>query len=276
MEEEDLQQQEPATAEPVDPAEQPADSAPADPQTPAEPAAEPEPPKENKVQKRIDEITRARRHAEQEADYWRRVAKGEIQQQPQTPAQPEAIPGLPPKPSFDQFDDYDAYVEALGEWSAEKTLLARDHKQRQAAAQKERDGVVNSHLDRVDAVRGTKYADWDDVVADASHVRFNDGTLAAILESDQSADISYHLMKNDAEYQRIIGLSPLQQIKEIARLEDKFKAAPPPKRITQAPTPLNPLGGGTDANLQKDPDKMSDEEWLAWDRARLAKLGRRY
>lgn len=230
-----------------------------------------QPPEPTAKEKALEaELARIRRK-NRELEAARQPAPAPQQQE----LKPEAIPGLPAKPSLDQFDDYDAYVEALGEWSAEKTLLARDHKQRQAAAQNERDAVVNSHLDRVDAAKA-KYTDWDEVAAGASHVQFNDGTLTAILESEQSADIGYHLMKNAAEYQRIINLPPLQQIKEIARLEDKFKTAPPPKRITQAPTPLNPLGGGTDANTQKDPNKMTDAEWIAWERNRVAKLGRRY
>jgi hypothetical protein len=234
-------------------------------QAPAEPAAPPEPTaKEKALEAELARIRRKNRELE-------------AARQPapvQEPAQTEAVPGLPAKPQLDQFEDYDEYVVALSEWGNEKAHLTREYKARQTEAQTSRQAVINTHLDRVDTAK-VKYTDWDEVAA-ASDVRFNDDTFAAILESDQSADISYHLMKNEAEAARINALPPIQQIKEIARLEDKFKAAPPVKRITQAPTPLNTLEGDTGVNAQKDPNKMTDSEWITWERERVKKLGKRY
>lgn len=48
----------------------------------------------------------------------------------------------------------------------------------------------------------------------------------------------------------------------------------PVKRITQAPAPINPVGGKS--NTEPDPSKMSDDEWHAYERDRLKKQGRLY
>lgn len=232
--------------------------------------------KEKGIQKRINELTREKHEARAEAEYYRKIAE-----QSQQPAQPEvlAIPGLPPKPVLEDYEDYDLYVEAVGEWGAEKAILAREHKAEQAKAQATKQTVMQAHAARVEAVQ-EKYTDFDEAIASAPNISFNDATFSAIVESDQSADIVYHLAKNPAEAYRLHGLSPVQQIKEIARLEDKFKAAPekPVKRVTQAPTPINALAGTTDAGgIGKEPDPATDPAaWSAWEAARVQKLGRRY
>ena len=267
------EQQDPQAAEPAEIAE---DAEPA----PAE-VPDPEAAKQKGVQKRIDEITRARRQAESEAEYWRKVATGEIrppQQQAQQP-QPEpedfVPPGFPPEPNLDAFDDYEKYNRALVRWEAGRIIAARDYQSEQSKVHAAKQTVIRGHAARMDAARA-KYQDLDEVI-DAADVVFPQSTFDVIVESDQSAEIAYHLAKNPAESARIAALSHVQQIKELARLEDKFKATTPQpiKRVSQAPTPISALGGNGEI-AGKDPEKMSDEEWLAYERNRVAKLGRRY
>lgn len=260
---------EPADAEPSEPTEIEG----AEPSEVDEPAGKPVV-KENRVQKRIDEITREKHEARQEAEYWRKVATGEIKPQAQpAPVQEALPPGLPPKPKLDDFDDYDQYTEALGEWAAEKTIAKREFAAQQKKAHETKQTVVKSYQERVETAK-TKYADWDDVIA-TGNVTVTDTTLEAILESEQGPDISYHLLSNPTEAARLNGLSQIQQIKEIARLEAKFSSTPAPvKRVTQAPTPINALGGGDKGIV--DMDKLEGEEWAKAERERVKKLGRRY
>jgi hypothetical protein len=227
--------------------------------------------KEKGVQKRINELTAARRAAE--AENARLMG---LLEERQAPPQGDFIPpGYPAEPALDSFDDYDQYNRALVRWEAGRLLAERDHVSEQTKAQAAQKATLSSHGARMEAAK-EKYADLDEVFAEAPQIAFNDSTFSAIVESDQSADIAYHLAKNPAEASRISALSPVKQIMEIARLEDKFKAAPAQvKRISQAPTPLNPIGG-SGVVVQKDPDKMNDAEWLAYERQRVSKLGRRY
>jgi hypothetical protein len=185
-------------------------------------------------------------------------------------------PGYPAEPQLNQFDDYDLYNRALVRWEAGRLIATEKHQTAQQQVLEARKAVVNTHEARIEAAKATKYTDWDEAVAGSAEIRFAEDAISAVMESEQSVDIAYHLFKHPEEVHRINGLSKVQQIKEITRLEDRFKGAqaPPPKRISQAPTPVNPIGGN-DVH-QKDPDKMTDAEWLAYERARVGKLGRRY
>lgn len=250
-------------------------------ETPEEHADEsPAAKKENRVQKRIDEITREKYEAKQEAEYWRKVATGEIRpqetlQQP-APAKPAVeLPGLPPRPKSEDFEDYEDFVEALGEWSAEKVNVKKEIAAAQKQEQERRQTTFNTYQEKINAAK-TKYTDWDDVIAIAPNLVYPQTTVDAIVESDQGADIQYYLCANEAEAARIHKLSPIQQIKEIAKLEVKLlkPSEPPAKRVTQAPQPINAIGGN-DAGIL-DIDKLEGEAWIAAERARVAKLGRRY
>jgi len=63
----------------------------------------------------------------------------------------------------------------------------------------------------------------------------------AILDAESPAAVSYHLGKNPSEFQRISGLTPIQQIKEIGRLELALKSKPANK-AKQNPKPPTVLG----------------------------------
>jgi hypothetical protein len=236
--------------------------------------------KEKGVQKRINELTAARHKAENDAEYWRKVAAGEIR--PAQAAQPQAdfIPqGYPAEPKLEGFEDYDQYNRALVRWEAGRLLAERDHAAEQGKIREAKQSVGKAHNDRVGAAR-EKYADYDEVFSTASDMNMIQSTFDAVIESDQSADIGYHLAKNPAEFVRLNGLSPVQQIKEIARLEDKFRAVPvaPVKRVSQAPVPITPISGGGEASANgKEPDaSVNPQAWSAWEAARVKKLGRRY
>jgi len=263
---------EPEASEPTEPIEG------AEPSTdePAEPTPVPAK-KENRVQARIDEITREKYAAKQEAEYWKKVATGEIKPQPapQPVHQPTlAIPNLPPEPNQDDFEDWNDYNKALAIWGGKVALAEQTFTTQQKQQQEAQQAVYKTHQDRVTAAKA-KYPDFDEVVALAPDIRFNDLSYGAILESDQSADLQYYFSSKPEEAARINALLPVQQIKEIAKLETKFAStAQPVKRATQAPQPINPIGGSGSGVV--DPDKMTDEQWIEHERKRLAAMGRRY
>lgn len=270
--------------EPVEPVEKPADAEPSettDQETGAEPAEEETtgdtpaaPKKENKVQKRIDELTREKYEAQRERDYYKGLAEGRQPQEEPKPA-PVIIPGLPPKPTVDQFEDYEQFIEAVADWTADKKLLEREHKQQQAQAAESHKTAYDKHQERVNAV-ATVHPDYDDALESVADVIFPVTTIESIIESEHSAEVSYFLGKNRAEAERIAKLPPVKQLIEIGKIEAKFekKEEPPPKRITQAPAPITPVNAKQ--SLAPDPANMSDDEWLAHERERLRKQGRLY
>jgi vacuolar-type H+-ATPase subunit H len=229
------------------------------PDQPNEPETEPadttgdDPPadtdKEKGVQKRIDELTRKRRDAERDAEYWRNEA---LKNQPKE--QEKVIP--PGKPQVAQFEDYDDYVEALTDWK----LAERDRMAQQNA-------VAESHSKRVVDAR-TRYDDFDEVMDSARNISCNAQLIPVLQDSDKSADIIYHLTKHPEEMARINALPLHKQVMEIGKLETRFEKAatpPPPKRTSEAPVPIVPVTTAGDTG-KKDPSQMSDKEFNEWRR----------
>ena len=237
--------------------------------------------KKNPVQKRIDEITRDKYEAQREADYWRGVAEGRIKTAPAEEAKPQQVeqvnlPGLPPKPVFNETynGDYDAYVEDLAAWRFQKERVTADLKDSQRREEDTARQAFNGHLERVEKTRAA-VADFDEVL-DATPIRVRNDLAKEIVLSDQSAEIMYYLAKNPGEAERLNALPANQQIREIGRLEERLTRketttpAIEPKRVSQAPAPVTPVGTSREA-AAKSPDDMSMEEWAKYEQARVQK-----
>lgn len=73
----------------------------------------------------------------------------------------------------------------------------------------------------------------------------------------------YHLGRNLDEADRVMSLPPRQRMAALARLSDKLAAPPPPKPISRAPAPIEPVNGaGRPSALNTDPDALSTAEWM--------------
>ena len=212
-----------------------------------------------KIQKRIDELTHARRAAEREAARWRAIAEGG---QKATPA--------PQAHEFASDAEYEAAArrhevrEAAREISADNAQLAADQFQQEAAQ-----AVADTYNQRVQAT-AARIPDFVDVVSKAD-IKISPDMLQALQESDYGPDLVYQLAKNPAEAQRLAGLSTRQLDREIGRMEAAVAAkgtpaptAPPAARTTKAPAPANvgATAGGAPANT--DPSKMTMAEYEVW------------
>lgn len=85
----------------------------------------------------------------------------------------------------------------------------------------------------------------------------------AIQTSEHGPALLNYLARNVAESKRIYKLPPLQQARELGRLEAKFAAAPAQSTASGAPPPPPQVKGASDTSVTKDPAKMSDSEWYA-------------
>lgn len=207
------------------------------------------------VQERIDEVTRARREAEREAEYWKSKAL-------QAPAQPapveqrqEAATEAPPDPAEYAYGEADVdYIADKATYQAEqrfKALLAE-----QAKAQETR-ALQDSYAQR-QAAFAAKVQDYDQVVIEGGRrgewVCSNE-MADAIKESEVGPEVAYHLAKNPDEARRIAALSPSAQIRAIGRLEAQVSqpAKPAVKTVTNAPEPA-PVLRGQGGRFQVQPD----------------------
>jgi hypothetical protein len=206
------------------------------------------------VQKRIDRLTREKYRLQAELEVARKQAP-----QPE----PQAKPAADGAPKPDQFKSYEEFLEARAEWKAEQrvgTLLGelREKAQRQAG-QAEQEKLQSQWEKRVGEAL-TTYDDFEEVAL-SPEVPISEPMMAAILRSPKGADVAYHLGKNRELAAQIAGLDPIGaaiRIGEIAATITK----PAPKKTSDAPAPINPVGGR--AAAQKDPTKMSTDEWMRW------------
>jgi hypothetical protein len=237
-------------------------------------AVETKPPKG--VAKRIDELTRLRREAERDRNYWRELAMRTAAgppppQQPQSPAAVQ--PQLPPKPNQEDFSDYDDYVEAMADWKAEikYTQKAQEAQARyRMAEQQEAERKQVEHF-RQRAARylqqaeefSDKVADFDEVTKDPT-LPINEFVREYVIDSPIGPQMVYWLGKNREKAAQIHQMSAGAAARELRDIESRLvEAGKKTRKSSSAPDPINPIGGGGGVGT-KDPSKMSVPEYVNW------------
>jgi len=216
--------------------------------------------------KALEAERRKRHQLEQEADYWRQQV---ISTRPQLEGQPKETKSNKP-PEVDDYENYEDFIVAQARFAARQELETEklEDKKRQEAARK-RD-AQKSYQDKISAAYGV-YPDFDDVLTSANDIEMPQEALDAIVESDSGEHITYFLAKNRDEAKRFAAMPQAQRLKMVGRLEARFEKQKeaPPKRISMAPNPINPVSTHGEAT-QKDPSKMTDDEWYRYRRAEKA------
>jgi hypothetical protein len=168
----------------------------------------------------------------------------------------------------EQFESTEAYVEALAEQKAEERIRRREAEQQAAS-------IHESYLEREDKARD-RYDDYEQVVYNPN-LKITTTMAETIRRSEIGPEVAYHLGQNPREADRISRLDSLSQAKEIGKLEAKLVAAPPVKKTTSAPAPINPVtprNSGASAVDTTDPRStktMTTSEWIAAENARELK-----
>jgi hypothetical protein len=219
--------------------------APATPEVAAEPAAPQAPPEEDWREKRIRVLT-AQKAAEAE-----RVRQLEERLEALTRAQTQntqatgtAAPAAPAAPQTDM----EAAVAA-------------------EVARRQFDEACNTTYSNGKA----KFQDFDDAVKGFSLIGGAPRPfLEAVTALDHGADVFYALGKDPGEAIRIIGLPPAKQAIELARMEAKLTAPPPPKPVSRAPSPISPIAPGNEIDENAEPDVDVDPvRWARWASKRI-------
>ena len=268
---------------PAEPAETPAPV-----ETPAEPAAETatpaaetpapqaktEKPKKN-PQERIDHITREREEARREAAA-ERARRDEAERrfeafQRQTQAEIDALKrGTKPEPAkpaedaeptleqfADQADPYAAWMRAMARHDARQEFKTQQEQQREAyqarqAEQREHDrrqtelGRIRTWTGRMEAAF-EKNPEMRGLVENMPVLPRP--MMDVVLESEIPDQILSHLLHYPEEMDRITGLPPLRQFRELSRIEYQLEqaaatgSAVPAKAKTTAHPPVSPVSG---------------------------------
>lgn len=209
------------------------------------------------TQEELDDIV-ARRLAREERK-WRRQ-----QPQPEAP-RPAANPGdLSPE----DFDTVEAYVDAVATRKAEELIS------NQEASRYQRE-LAEAYYEREEAAR-EKYADFQQVAYNDALPVTNEMALA-IQAADNGPELLYHLGSNPKLARKIADLHPLLQAREIGKLEAQLTAAPPVRKTTAAPAPIEPVSGRSsgapvfDTTDPRSIGSMTTSQWIEAERQRQMK-----
>jgi hypothetical protein len=168
----------------------------------------------------------------------------------------------------EQFETYEDYADALAERKAQQLLARREAEQQQRA-------LVEAYHEREEAVRD-KYDDFE-MVAYNPELPVTEVMARAIQASEIGPEVLYHLGTNPKEAARIARLDPILQAREIGKIEVQLGAAPPVKRTSNAPAPIDPVtprASGAPVFDTTDPrsvKSMSTSEWIEAERQRQIK-----
>lgn len=171
-------------------------------------------------------------------------------------------------PPIEQFASPEEYADLLAERKAEELLARRE----QARAQSE---IIESYHDKEEDARN-KYDDFDQVAYNPKLPITNE-MAQTIQSSEVGPDMAYYLGSNPKEAERISRLSPLQQAKELGKIEAKLADNPVVKKTSSAPAPIAPITArstGSSATDTTDPraiKSMTTSEWIEADRQRQIK-----
>ena len=171
-------------------------------------------------------------------------------------------------PPIEQFASPEEYADLLAERKAEELLARRE----QARAQSE---IIESFHEREEEARN-KYDDFEQVAYNPK-LPITDAMAQTIQASEVGPDMAYYLGSNPKEADRISRLSPLQQAKELGKIEAKLADNPVVKKTSSAPAPIAPVTArstGSPATDTTDPrsiKSMSTSEWIEAERQRQIK-----
>jgi hypothetical protein len=219
---------------------------------------EPEDKHDSRLQKRFDRLTRQKGDAERRADAAEQeLATLKASKKQESPAQDK-------EPQIEDFETWDAFDDAHKAWDKKQGQGKAPEKSAEEQGKNpvglpvplpepsdEMKAAAVAIRPSFDAARQA-HPDFDQVIG-ANDLAMPEEVALLIADTDNPGEVAYWLGMNKAEAKRIAGLTPIKQVKAISEIEAKLKEAPPSRKISKAPSPINTLDGT--GNVQR---KLSD------------------
>lgn len=237
------------------------------------------PKKKNTVQERIDELTKARREAEREADRWRAIAEERERSQGKTKEteEPKGSDTTPESDTPKAPDPTDKDKYPLGDLDPQYSADMVDYKLEQRIAELNATQQKSEQQRAEQARAEALLEEWTGKLAAAeeSHEDFREtveslesafegvdpqyGQFLAetVMRMEKGPDVLYHLAKNPDDVAKLIASDPVNAALALGRLEASFGGEPTPKRkvkATNAPTPPKNVNKGSATSLSVKPD----------------------
>ena len=224
-------------------------------------------------EKRISELTKARRHAEREAERWYEEAMALKRRAEAPPPPPASEPKLPTMADYGW--DEKKYAEALIRAAVPKPESIRDAYR--AMQEQEDKAVLYETFREREAEFAKQHEDYEEV---AHYSPISAAVADMLREAEEGPELAYYLGKNHDVAKSLsklpAGAAGVELGKIAARLAvEKAKAAE--KALSKAPPPTPKVEGVSEsaASVRIDSpesDSLSDAEWT---RRRKAQLLRR-
>lgn len=224
--------------------------------TPGKEDEQPKPKKKSRAQRKIERQAREIKELKE--------AAGSSQE-----SNPDDTPGKEEKGiiniddiDIDDYEDYESYQKAVDEAEeVAKTKAAAtntdDHEEKPKGRTKE----FNTRIADMREDGNEDYENFEEVVSNPK-LALTESVLEKVTESENAADIAYYLGTHLDKAKEIAGMNDKAQAKAIMRIEIELETTPNKvARVTSAPDPINPVGGGNSAATKSlDDDDLSFEE----------------
>lgn len=214
------------------------------------------------VQKRIDELTRARREKEREVE-----AKDTKIQELEDKLKQASTPPIE-RPQRAKFETDEAYYDAIEKYQdtrIDRALEQREseRKQKEAAerAKNEATEAWKPFVERAAGLEPSKFPDLDKAIA-GEGVYYSSISKDFVRTSPVGPQLAYHFYQHPELALEIAKLPAAEAAQKLLDVQAEIVKAAATKPTSTAPAPINPVSGGA-GPVKKDEDKMTTEEWMA-------------
>jgi hypothetical protein len=232
--------------------------------------------KAQETRERIEELAAQNKALREYGEFFRQRYEETRQPPAQATAAPPAQEQPEPEPNADDFDDPKAYAKAYATWTRKENAkeVARAIEQARtegkSAAEKAfteaREKERARALDDQFAVRHQEFAqktpDYMVTISNPALTFMHGEFLGVIKASEKGPELAYYIAKNPQLVARLASKSVPQRLAELGRIEAELSRPPPPPKVTTAPAPPTPIGGGPAQTVKLDEVKDIDE-WMA-------------
>lgn len=145
---------------------------------------------------------------------------------------------------------------------AEAEALA-EKKARQIAAEQ----AFTDECNRIYEAGVKAFSDFHEAVSNFQMVGgLNPAVIEAAAATGMPEKVLYELGSDPERAEKVLKMTPGRLGVEIAKIAAALEA--PKKAVSKAPAPIKPVEGSGTA--EKDPDQMSDREWMEWRNKQVA------
>jgi len=231
------------------------------------------------ARKRIDRLTARLRETEEELKATRRRGEPERTEKPE-PA--KAATSADPEPQLKDFKDWDQWNAAHNRWIVRDEQRQLDAKETAREAEESAKQSYNAHLERLEDARDA-HEDFDDAINGMPVFTFsspqaNQAFQIALVDSENSGELMYHLANHPEDMEKFSNLSPAGVQRMVGRLEARLFPEKSPsetaraKPVSRTPAPTTPVRGTTKAAPDlADPTLVKDTDgWIARRQAQLS------